>query len=161
MGGSSMAVLKHSEKCVIHRAITIPLPNNGSGGGVHWYKLCTLEGCGYGQSLTWDWNEVTCSICKQAGILSGFISENTLKTQTVDKNDVELEAGDVIDIHQTVNGCSEFFIKSINPLDIYYNYDRSRKYEYDMNQLLSPCRFSGEVEFEIVKRETNVNKHNK
>ena len=45
-----------------------------------------------------------------------------------DINDIELKQYDVIDIGQTVNGQSEFFIESLDPLDIRYNYDRSRKY---------------------------------
>jgi hypothetical protein len=63
---------------VMHRAITIPLPDNGSGKGYHWHKLCTLErDNGYGKGLTWDWDEVTCPNCKQVGALSLFMPEES------------------------------------------------------------------------------------
>ncbi len=68
----------------------------------------------------------------------------------VDKNDRTLKKGDVFDIHQTVNGQSEFFVASLEPLDIRYNYDRSRKYEYNAEDLFKPCKYSGEVDFEII-----------
>jgi hypothetical protein len=67
-----------------------------------------------------------------------------------DANDVELKVGDVFDIGQTVNGQSEFYVKSLDPLDIRYNYDRERRYEYSMTKLLAPCRWTGESEFTIV-----------
>ena len=67
-----------------------------------------------------------------------------------DLNDKELKDGDIIDIHQTVNGENLFLINSVDPLDIRYHYDFSRPYEYDKKDLLSPCRFSGESEFEII-----------
>jgi hypothetical protein len=67
-----------------------------------------------------------------------------------DKNEIELKDGDIIDIHQTVNGYSQFIIISQNPLDIRYEYDPLRKYEYDKEDLLKPCQFSGEVDWEII-----------
>ena len=69
----------------------------------------------------------------------------------LDKNGIELKDGCVIDINQTVNGQSRFFVKSVIPMDVYYDYDRSRQYEYDMSELVSPCRFTGEVDFEVVR----------
>lgn len=66
-----------------------------------------------------------------------------------DKYDVELEDGDIIDINETVNGYSEFVILTVEPLDIVYNYDRTRKYEYDKEELLAPDNYSGEVAWEI------------
>jgi hypothetical protein len=56
----------------------------------------------------------------------------------------------VVDIHQTVNGRSLFYVKTVSPLDVRYDYDRRRKYEYDARGLFAPCRFSGEVDWEIV-----------
>ena len=73
----------------------------------------------------------------------------------VDKHGVTLSEGSVIDINQTVNGCNLFFIKSVCPLDIRYNHDRERRYEYDPVDLLSPCRFSGDVGWEIINKEKN------
>jgi hypothetical protein len=69
--------------------------------------------------------------------------------QLFDVNDKLVSPGDVIDIHQTVNGQNLFVIACLEPLDIRYHYDMSREYEYDKNDLLKPCRYSGEVEFSI------------
>lgn len=66
-----------------------------------------------------------------------------------DKNDVAIFDGCIIDLHQTVNGCNLFYIKTALPLDIRYEHDHERKYEYDKEDLLKPCRYSGEVDFEI------------
>jgi len=70
-----------------------------------------------------------------------------------DKNGLILQDGDVFDIHQTVNGRSLFYVDSIEPLDIRYEYDRKRKYEYNEQQLLAPCIFTGESQFTIVSRD--------
>lgn len=67
-----------------------------------------------------------------------------------DKYGLPLMDGDVIDIGQTVNGCSEFYIMCLEKYDIRYNYDRSRKYEYDCKDLLSPSKILGEIEFTIL-----------
>jgi hypothetical protein len=67
-----------------------------------------------------------------------------------DTNDIELNTGDVFDIGQTVNGQSEFYVMSIDPMDIRYNYDRERRYEYSLTDLLAPCRFTGESQFTII-----------
>jgi hypothetical protein len=69
-----------------------------------------------------------------------------------DRNGLKLKKRDVIDIHETVNGRSEFYIESIKPLDIRYNFDRTRVYEYRMEDLLTPCRYSGESSFTIIER---------
>lgn len=61
-----------------------------------------------------------------------------------------IKEGDVIDIGQTVNGFSRFFVKSLIPLDIRYDYDRERKYEYDKSELIRPCIYTGEPEFKII-----------
>lgn len=69
-----------------------------------------------------------------------------------DREGIELKDGDVIDLHQTVNGHNLFKIISLNPLDIRYNFDLTYKYQYDKEDLLKPCRYSGETEFEIIDR---------
>jgi hypothetical protein len=53
-----------------------------------------------------------------------------------DADGILLKNGDIIDIHQTVNGQNEFVVMNLEPLDIRYNYDRLRDYEYDMLGLL-------------------------
>ena len=67
-----------------------------------------------------------------------------------DINGIELKVGDIIELFQTVNGQSKFVINSIDPIDISYECDTNRKYEYDMNSLLAPSYYTGEVEWEIV-----------
>ena len=67
-----------------------------------------------------------------------------------DKEGVELLIGDVIDIHQTVNGQNVFVILNIEPLDIRYGHDLGRKYEYDKEELLSQYYFTFEPAFEII-----------
>ena len=71
------------------------------------------------------------------------------------KNDggAALQSGDVFDIHQTVNGQALFYVKSLDPLDIRYNYDRSRKYEYSITELLAPDHWTGEPTFTILLAE--------
>lgn len=67
-----------------------------------------------------------------------------------DKNDKLLSNGDIIDLHQTVNGQNLFIIISMTPLDIRYAHDIGRKYEYDTIDLLKPDSLNGSVEFEII-----------
>lgn len=67
-----------------------------------------------------------------------------------DINERRLKNGDVIDLHQTVNGQNLFVVFTIEPLDIRYAHDVTRKYEYDKEEMLSPSRFTGEVDWEIV-----------
>jgi len=67
-----------------------------------------------------------------------------------DINERKLKNGDVIDLHQTVNGQNLFVVFTIEPLDIRYAHDVTRKYEYDKEEMLAPSRFTGEVEWEIV-----------
>jgi len=79
-----------------------------------------------------------------------------------DINGKELQNGSVIDIHQTVNGQNLFVIFGLDPLDVRYHHDVKRAYEYDTVDLLAPCRFTGETEFEIVGHITDEafgNKH--
>lgn len=70
----------------------------------------------------------------------------------VDKNDRTLQVGDVVDMHQTIDGENIFFVLSVDPLDVRFKYDHRRKYQdsYDVNQLFAPCRYSGEVDWEII-----------
>lgn len=67
-----------------------------------------------------------------------------------DKNGVILKDGDIIDIHQTVNGQKLFIVLDAENLDIRYHHDLDYKYQYDKESLLAPCRFGGHVEWEIV-----------
>jgi hypothetical protein len=66
-----------------------------------------------------------------------------------DINNKELKVGDIIDIHQTVNGQNLFVVANLKPLDIRYEYDRNRKYEYDKISLLETDMY-GIVNWEIV-----------
>lgn len=72
---------------------------------------------------------------------------------------LELEVGNVFDIYQTVNGQNLFYVAGLGPLDIRYNLDRSRIYEYNKYDLISPCRFTGESEFTIIERRKYGNKN--
>ena len=67
-----------------------------------------------------------------------------------DCNYKELKNGDIIDIHQTVNGRDKFIVLTVDPLCIVYAYDRECKYEYNQEDLLKPCVFSGETDWEII-----------
>lgn len=67
-----------------------------------------------------------------------------------DREGTTVMQDDVIELHQTVNGHSEFYIKSLQHIDVRYNYDRNRIYEYDMVDLLSPSHLTGETEYEIL-----------
>lgn len=78
-----------------------------------------------------------------------------MKTYT-DKFDQQLKNGDVINIHQTVNGCNIFVVLNIEPLDIRYGFDLNYKYQYSQEELLEPNRFNGDIEFEIIG---NLYKH--
>jgi hypothetical protein len=70
-----------------------------------------------------------------------------------DKHGDQVKKGDVIDLHQTVNGCRIFVILSVEPLDIRYGYDLRRKYEYDMKEFFYQSGYEA-TEFEIVN---NIN----
>jgi len=61
-----------------------------------------------------------------------------------------LENGDIVKIESTVNGENKFIILRTNPLDIRYESDIKRLYEYDKDELIAPCKFSGEESVEIV-----------
>jgi hypothetical protein len=70
----------------------------------------------------------------------------------LDKNGRRLINGDTVDLHQTVNGCNIFLVLDVETLDVRYAYDTTRKYEYDAEDLFRPCKYSGEVDFEIVRK---------
>jgi hypothetical protein len=72
-----------------------------------------------------------------------------MEIKRFDINERKLKNGDVIDLHQTVNGQNLFVVFTIEPLDIRYAHDVTRKYEYDKEEMLAPSRFTGEVEWEI------------
>jgi len=67
-----------------------------------------------------------------------------------DKNDKQVENGDIFDIHQTVNGQNLFVILDVEKLDVRYAHDLSRKYEYNKKELFVCNSFTGEVEFEVI-----------
>jgi len=74
----------------------------------------------------------------------------------LDRAEKEAVKGDIINLHQTVNGQNLFVLLSINPLDIRYAHDLLREYEYDKAEMLAPCRFTGETKYEIVANIYNV-----
>ena len=49
----------------------------------------------------------------------------------------KLKDGDIIDINQTVNGCNTFVVFDVENKDVRYSFDLDRKYEYDVDELLS------------------------
>lgn len=67
-----------------------------------------------------------------------------------DKDGVLLIDGSIINIGQTVNGQSQFIVLTVNPLDIRYLFDISYKYEYNKMELITPDKFSDQIEFEII-----------
>ena len=70
----------------------------------------------------------------------------------VDMNGHTLKDGDIVDMHQTIDGENVFLVYSVNPLDVRFRYNTRRKYQdrYDVNSLLAPCRYSGDVDWEII-----------
>lgn len=69
-----------------------------------------------------------------------------------DKNDKQLKDGDIIDIHQTVNGCNLFIVNidSEGNYSVKY-YMSGRDYEYDTKELLECSEmFSDEKTIEVV-----------
>lgn len=69
-----------------------------------------------------------------------------------DMNGQFLQPGDIVDMHQTIDGENIFFVLSVDPLDVRFKYDHTRKYQdsYNVNDLFAPCRYSGEVDWEII-----------
>jgi len=90
-----------------------------------------------------------------------------MKRVAKDKYNQEIKNGDIIDIHQTVNGCRYFVVIDLDKLDVRY-YDNNhqgigfdtwvaidRKYEYDVEELLDmkPSQFGFiESEIEVIGR---------
>jgi len=74
----------------------------------------------------------------------------------LDRNEKEITKGDIIDLHQTVNGQNLFVVLSVNPLDIRYAHDFLREYEYDKEEMLAPSKFTRETEYEIVNNIYNL-----
>jgi hypothetical protein len=68
----------------------------------------------------------------------------------LDKNEREVKNGDIINLHQTVNGQNLFVVMNIEPLDIRYAHDLNYKYQYDQEDLFKPCKYTGETEYEII-----------
>jgi hypothetical protein len=78
--------------------------------------------------------------------------EANIITDVYDRNKKPLRNGDVIDICQTVNGQNLFIVfgSSLLNLDIRYEHDITRRYEYNKSELVSKNKFSGETEFVIL-----------
>lgn len=84
----------------------------------------------------------------RAAIANSDVIESSDKW--LDMHGKVLQYGDIIDIHQTVNGQNRFVVVDIKTLDIRYEYDLSRKYEYDPKELLKAEMYTNEPMFEIV-----------
>lgn len=65
-----------------------------------------------------------------------------------DKNGKEIYEGDIIDIHQTVNGQSIFVIEVTNTGLVIprYAFDKNYKYEYNIRELLEFDEYDKEIE---------------
>jgi hypothetical protein len=76
--------------------------------------------------------------------------------KNLDRNENEITKGDIINLHQTVNGQNLFVVLNVSPLDIRYAHDLLREYEYDKVEMLAPSRFTGETEWEIINNIYNL-----
>jgi flagellin-specific chaperone FliS len=63
-----------------------------------------------------------------------------------DKNEVVLKTGDIINIHQTVNGENLFVILDIGNFDVRYSENLNRIYEYNVSELLDVDEFEKTIE---------------
>lgn len=68
-----------------------------------------------------------------------------------DKNGIDIYEGDIVNIHQTVNGQSIFYLKSLLPYkDIRYAHHTSIMYEYDEDELLDAYASEDEKVIEVI-----------
>jgi len=74
--------------------------------------------------------------------------------QFINRNDSEaakIFCGDIIDIGQTVNGQSKFIVfYDEKEMKVGLKYLDGRKYEYSVNEIFEPCRFSGETDIKVI-----------
>jgi hypothetical protein len=93
-------------------------------------------------------SEITKPTSNQAE--NGNKSKPLLAVVFVDKTGSQLNNGDIINLHQTVNGESLFIVLDVYNLDVRYAYNLAYKYQYDTVELLSPSKLNGDIYFEIV-----------
>lgn len=67
-----------------------------------------------------------------------------------DKNNIQLKSGDIINLHQTVNGENIFVMLDLKELDLRYGFEISYSYQYDVDGLLSQQEFGISSEWEII-----------
>ncbi len=70
-----------------------------------------------------------------------------------DKNDIKIYEGDIVDIHQTVNGQNKFIVfwnKDKSRYTVRYCSIDYREYEYSLTEFWGKCEFSGDVDYEVI-----------